>query len=310
MNYLKIISVGIVLSSAGLFAQDSSGVRMVGQAFPQWAETFDMEISDDVLFVANGRLDIIDVSNPENPDYIWYSNRLGYCNQVEVIGDRAYVTTGYLGEIQFYVLDISDLANPQILGKLEEDHVSPLQLKVSGNIAYIISHHSVRIYDFSEPEDIMNIAVIDSTVDFMEVDIERNYLFGYDPGDGLRIIDVSDPASPRQVNFFPYHIHITDFSYANQKIFLFVSTYRNYGVTILDVQDVMNIDSLNHIPIYNREGGVISVQDSILLTSSYGSICSYNVSDMENPIRTGRSNIGASCIAVNDLLMFVRSGQQ
>jgi len=75
MRYLTTVLCILFLSvSDRLFAQDAENVEHVGRIYNQWLNTYNIVIEDNLAFVAAGRtgLQIVDVSDPENPESLSY----------------------------------------------------------------------------------------------------------------------------------------------------------------------------------------------------------------------------------------------
>ncbi len=283
---------------------------MVGQAFPQWGETYDMELAGNILFAANRRLDIVDASDPGNPEYLWFSNRLGSCYRVEVDGPRAFLaTSSYSRGRDMFILDISDLSNPRELGVYSDD-LSLYEMIVKGNIAYLRSRDQVQILDVTTPDDIRMISTIDITDDMITMDDDGEYIFGCTEREGIRVFDVSDPSNPHQINFFPLDMPVEDISYADDRIYLANSTHRNFGVTVLDVRDVMNIDTLRHVLTGNSRPLKVSARDTMLFVSTEHWIYTYSIADIDNPFRIGNESCEPILFKMNDSLLFVRTEKE
>ena len=62
------------LVSADLFAQDHENVEQVGRIYNHWDSAEDVFVVGNLAYVAAGRsgLQIVDVSDPENPEVIGY----------------------------------------------------------------------------------------------------------------------------------------------------------------------------------------------------------------------------------------------
>jgi hypothetical protein len=92
-----------------------------------------------------GSLSIIDVSNPASPVELGTLYTPDYANDVEVVGDLAYVADGYFG---IQVIDVSNPAFPVEIGALDTPDYAT-DVAVVGNLAYVADYESgLRIIDF------------------------------------------------------------------------------------------------------------------------------------------------------------------
>jgi hypothetical protein len=136
---------------------DAPAVELVG-SFGGAPTT--LAISGTLAYVGEGAgLAIVDVSNPDLPVRLARMTLPG-ARQVRLNGNRAYVRYGS----QLTILDISVPNNPLSLGSYSLP-VTPSDFQIAGKFAYAVYGNEPRY-------------------------------FGTDPGGGLEIIDVSDPAHP------------------------------------------------------------------------------------------------------------------
>ena len=86
-----------------------------------------------LLFVAiNGGLYAQDAENIERVGRLY--NYWDKIHDVAVIGDLAYVTTGFSG---LQIMDVSDPGNPEIIGFWDDNLGHAASVTVSGNFAYL-----------------------------------------------------------------------------------------------------------------------------------------------------------------------------
>ena len=73
MKSLMIIFtfLALVLMTGSIYTQDAENVEQVGRIYNQWDKVNDVVVVDNLAYVAAGYsgLQIVDVSNPENPDH-------------------------------------------------------------------------------------------------------------------------------------------------------------------------------------------------------------------------------------------------
>ena len=118
----------------------------------------------------------------------------GPCSDVAVQGNYVYIGNGYL----FQVLDVSDPANPKIVGQLSMEY-PVYRVRVSGNYAYTIS--PFRIIDISNPANPVVVSTyhLSSGVDPSAEEIKGNYAYLGNALGFVYIIDISDPSNPREI---------------------------------------------------------------------------------------------------------------
>ncbi len=161
-------------------------------------------------------LTVVDARDAGNP------TRIGYylppvpdvLQAIRVAGDYAYVVGRTSG---FHIVDIS---NPSQLRQLSYDNSrknlylqNPTGLELVGKYAYISdSNYPFRVYDVSNPnQPVQTGAVFDPAASDGAYDVvvagKAAYLSGWGlqdafyPGDGLWVIDLSDPSQPLAAQF-------------------------------------------------------------------------------------------------------------
>jgi len=283
-----IIIAMVTMSLQSGIAQESMNVEYLGQVLPRWGTVYDMELAGNALFVANSRFDILDVSDPTDPEYLHFTSRLGYCWEVEVVGERAYVRLRDYSNIRkLAVFDVSDLTEPRLLGEYPEDQFYFSDMIVKGTTACFRSRNLIHILDVADPANIRQTATIDSSADFILFGEEDNYLYTCKSRLGVRVFDLTDPANPSQIGFFPVEFSVADIAFSDRRLFLLINTYRNFGVTVLDVADPRNIANLAHILTGNSEPELLTVCDTLIFIGGESFFGRIGIADLNTPTFIG-----------------------
>mgnify|MGYP001237377857 FL=1 len=162
----------------------------------------------DLAYVADfdQGLRVIDISDPAEPVEVgFYDPPAGESISVAVVGDYAYLAdstfTGVGGGLR--VVDISNPAAPTEVGYHTTLCRAANDVVVAGDYAYVAAKgcHLV-ILDISEPTNPTFTGMLyKSGLDHgVALDGSIAYLAG---SYGLSVVDVSDPAAPKQVGFYP-----------------------------------------------------------------------------------------------------------
>jgi len=152
-------------------------------------------IQGNYAYIANesSGLQIVDISDPYNPQLIGSYDTSGQAGGVYVSGDYAYISDGNSGDL--LIFDVSDPTSPFLKGVF--DTASPCQgIFVSGSYAYFCSGSTLFIVDVSNPSDPHAVASV-IFFDPHDVFVRGNYAYVSDMHEGLYIVDVSDPTSPK-----------------------------------------------------------------------------------------------------------------
>ena len=153
-----------------------------------------VKISGDYAYLAvgNSGLDIIDISDPENPGIPVNrdtENALG----VAISGNYAYVADGEAG------LAIIDISNPATPGTpvYQNTNGTATDVNILGSYAYVADGASgLAIIDISNPASPGTPVYRDTNGSGRGVVVRGNYAYLADGPAGLAIIDISNPANP------------------------------------------------------------------------------------------------------------------
>lgn len=144
---------------------------------------------------AGKKLIIVDISNPASPVVLSESALPGDGRATYVVGNRAYVASGWGGVAVF---DVSNAAAPVKEGQFFSDHyVRGLTLK--GNLAYVLDYFSgdlvvFDLTDLKSPLELGRVRMQGSSP--RRIEIRDNLAFVVAEGDlgGLFAVDIADPA--------------------------------------------------------------------------------------------------------------------
>jgi len=189
------IAVGILLS-ANLFAQDSLGVRKIGDIGDSWYNVVDMHIQEPYLYVLNwdDALVVFQLIENDEPKFVGRNmDLLG--RSFKVFGSKAVVM------VDSRRLRLADLSNPSAprltasFNAASGDGFSDFQIFDENYLAISTWHNGMRIYDLSN----MSLPRLISTMQAFaqsEVDASGSILF-LRKSDSLYTIDASIPGQPQ-----------------------------------------------------------------------------------------------------------------
>jgi hypothetical protein len=210
------------------------------------------------LFLINGRfgLEVIDVSNPENPDLVHVMSLNGYTHKIVIAGDLAFVAAGFEG---MHILDISKPEDPKLLSTFQA--YAPPQdqdnFDVDSTDRYVDTedYGDEREYSGGGSVDVtwQDIATSEGALD---VAVRGSYAYIAYGSEGIVVADVSKPANPVKVS-------TTGLKNPAESIFLSHNTlYATIGLEGMNLIDIAhpetpNILSLIHTRCYPRDVSVI-----------------------------------------------------
>jgi hypothetical protein len=147
--------------------------------------------------IANGSngLQIIDISDPENPATIGSASITGTAKAVTVIGDKAYIVISPNG---LRVVDVNPDSDSYltIVGSVDTPGYAE-DITVIENNAYVAdSFNGLQVIDISDPENPSIIGAVDTQGIAYGVTAAGGRIFVADYFAGLSMIDISTPSSP------------------------------------------------------------------------------------------------------------------
>jgi len=220
--------------------------------------SWDVRVVGSRAYVADGigGLLIVDVGNAQAPAKLGaYATWSAY--DLVVDGSRAYVVGGLTG---LQILDVGDPAHPKRLGGVPSlGYTAAVQ--VVGNLAYIANTSiwngsayvggGLQIVNASNPAT--PVPVTTYPIDSADVRVvgDRAYVgayYGAKPG-GLFILDVHDPAHPKQLGSTSTPIDGLKVEVAGNRAYVL-----NYdGLYIIDVSNPLALKQLGNYPISHAE---------------------------------------------------------
>jgi len=174
-------------------------------------------------------LQIVDVTDPENPFRLGACDMPTWCYDVFVVDTFAYAT-GFTEWLQ--VVNVSDPTAPQIVASLSGIKGDPYAIYVSGNYAYIAA------IDYWDPQENRKNRIPGMEDFSIMADVEG----------GIRIVDISDPLNPELVASYdtPFEARdifvVGDIIYVAEYYSLEIYRHINTGIEESDKIHIMNHD--------------------------------------------------------------------
>ena len=138
---------------SNLIAQDHLNVELVGRIYNLWDRAWNVEVVEDLAFVATvlSGLQIVDISDPENPEIIGYRDYINNATGVAVSRNYAYVTDYESG---LYIISVADPENPEEVGYYNTPGAALGVALSEDGLIYVADQTNVGIYRFTHPDAI------------------------------------------------------------------------------------------------------------------------------------------------------------
>jgi hypothetical protein len=267
-----------------------------------------------------GGLHIIDVAAPGTPATVSTYEQLQRASQITLVGDYAYVSDGGW---TWNIVNLSDPTRPVEVGELAPSWV-PGPMTVHGDYAYVAAgRDGLRILDVRNPAapvEVGSFATAGRFAQAQDVALIGDYayvstwVFNADPENyldegGFYVVDVSNPAAPREVTFERTAGAAGSVTALDHYIYLSVadgndgSTQVPGGLRVYDMSapaDPVQVGFLE-----DQRGKPIFLGNYAYITS--GDLNILDVSDPTQPLLVAEQEVPSSAlaVAVNDSYAYV-----
>jgi hypothetical protein len=201
-------------------------------------------------------------------------------------GSKLFVADGSSG---IQVLDISNPNTISLLGTFDTTGgANDVFLSVDEQILYVADFVGLEILDISDFNSITSIGNFASTDLTYSVVVNSSQTRAYltDNNDGVKIVDISNPASPVSINTFNPGYIIRDIALSTDENILFIGGSTHF--LILDITNELSLSTLSDSAITNVSHGITISSDE-----SFAYICDelhglriFDIQDKSNPINT------------------------
>ncbi|HQQ68107.1 MAG TPA: hypothetical protein PLX77_04695, partial [Candidatus Cloacimonadota bacterium] len=137
-------NIYIASDQRGLLVYSRATQQMVSQlAFPGYAEK--LITNDGIVYVAarHGGLQIVDVSNPAQPNLLGNYNTTGYASDIDYQDGKVAVSSGSGG---VYLFDVSAPANPKLLSRITDCGYANTVTFMGDRLAVASRDYGIMIY--------------------------------------------------------------------------------------------------------------------------------------------------------------------
>ncbi|MDM8522837.1 C13 family peptidase [Desulfococcaceae bacterium HSG8] len=249
----------------------------------------DMVVMGDTAYIASGGLQIIDMSNPENPAVIGFADTPGSAQGLAVTGDTAYVADGYGG---LQVIDVSNPENPAVIG-FADTPGSAQGIAVTGNTAYVLCSSdpqiSLQVADVSDPKSpvIIGSVITPNLYSAHDLAVMGNTVYLASEFDGLQMIDVSDPENPFIIGYADTPAGATGVAVMGNTAYV-ANTFA--GLQVIDVSNPESPVVIGSTDTPGAAYGVAVIGSTAYIADRSGGLQVIDVSNPESPVIIGSAD--------------------
>ncbi|MFC1800169.1 FlgD immunoglobulin-like domain containing protein [Candidatus Eisenbacteria bacterium] len=240
-------------------------------------------ISGDYVYVADltSGLQLIDVSDPEDPAIVGSYDTPGNAYGVAISGDRAYVADDAFG---LQVISIGNPTNPLLSGTCDTPG-SAFGVAISGDYAYVADYISgLQVIDISDPTNPTLAGSYATGKNTFGVAISGDYAYVADSGSGLQVIDISDPTSPTLAGSCGTLTSASSVAISGDYAYV---ADNGSGLQVIDISDPTN-------PVVAGTYSGSSLASCVAISGDYAYVADrtsglqvVDISDPENPVSAG-----------------------
>jgi hypothetical protein len=243
-------------------------------------------VSDSFAYVANGSmgLQILDISDPENPNEVGSYNGGFIAEEIAVDGDYAYIAALSDG---LKIIDISDPFNPNEVGSIDTTG-SALNVTIEGDMAFVPYDgdgwvNGVRIIDITDPENPSQLGFFRYNNRPMQ-DVAVNGNIAYVTSQAsIQAVSIADPSNPVEIGYL-FGNWPTDIVYENGYVYVSDS---HFGFRIIDYTSHSNPGMVGHLDYEDDITGIAIDGDYAYITTSASGIRVVDISDPTSPSEVG-----------------------
>jgi len=274
-------TVYAVTGHMGVIMHDNSDPNLLVQMGDSNTNVWGVDVENGIGYIATGddmggpHFAIEDFSDPNNPVPLGTVNSFDFGPTKDVIysNDIVYAVLGS----GVATIDVSSPLSPIIMDQ-EYGATSGMGISRNGNI-FTTAHRSsgVFFWDISDPNDIQQIATYVPGGSVTDVDYYGNYLFAFVVGEGIHVLEMSDPQNPSYVGIMntligcttdcPNTVYIDGDTLLIARRTRGVSAYTINSVDILNPEHVDDYDTASYAFAVAKEGDKVYVADRWGLTA-------------------------------------------
>jgi hypothetical protein len=230
----------------------------------------------DYLLLAEGweGLRIVQLAEQSPPEIVGSLELPGFCRDVAVAGDIAYVITGSGG---WYIIDFSNPGLPVLL-ETREASSDGMTAKTAGNLLFLLfDGWGAIIHDLSDPADPVYLGGLFGG-DPVDITLDGHIAYLATTGT-LYIFDITNPVTPVELGHVNTADRATGIARSGSLVYVAVDYH---GLEVFDVSDSTNPTSLGVTATRENASDVAALDELVFVTLQYFGIQAFDAADPAN----------------------------
>ena len=236
-----------------------------------------VRVSGSYAYVADDTagLQIIDVSNPRNPQWVAWIETPGNAKSVYVSGSFAYVAD-YFGGLQVIDTNLKSIvASLRFSGPAEDVYVA-------GQYAYVANgYQGLRVINIAAPSAPTLVSRSGTTHYSTGVFVLGTYAYVTEGTGGFRIVDISNPAVPAEVSSIAVPGYTKSVYVSGSYAYV---TDDSQGLQIIDVTDPKSPRIVSSVTLYGAGQAVWGSGPLIFVATDISGLSVIDVKDPAHPV--------------------------
>mgnify|MGYP001048695620 CR=1 FL=1 len=259
-----------------------AALRVTGRSDPLPNVIFDLVLSGDYAYVADGGAGLVVMNIAQDVPYlVSHARTEDLVSNIAISENYAYLFEWFTG---LRVMEISDPTRPQRVG-LFEASIFDHGLSIAGNYAYVVdSEYGLRVIDISDPyrpHQVADFKPLPSGVEALAS--QGDYVFVSDSGALLRALDISFPTDPVVRSFIRKTSSgsVSDILISGGFAYIIDS---QTGLQIVDIEDPTQLRLVSTVELRGGTEAIAISQGYAYFSGQYGGMTVVDISDPFNPI--------------------------
>ncbi|MBN2031418.1 T9SS type A sorting domain-containing protein [bacterium] len=244
-------------------------------------------------------LRILDVTSPSNPNVLASIFVPSNVQDVVINGHYAFAAIGSSG---LRIFDISNPVDPKEVGSLDT-YGSARSVAIKDSFAFVASA-GLHILNISDPVNVTEVGLFD-TYGGVDVAVNGTHAYVAAGSYGLRVIDISNPASPVETDYVTTGYGAVSVAVSNPYVYVLDS---RKGLGILDISNPADLKAIGLLDKWDTAADLAVSGTYAYVLDVLNGLWIIDISDPANPAEVGFYKIGIYTpenVVVNDSYIYI-----
>jgi hypothetical protein len=324
-NAIPYFAKGLAVVNSTALVSDSEGLHIINTRYPHNPEYVgcysdfgsigEFIVEDNIAYLINGGVLILDVSNPQDPQFLAECATPDFAKSFVVRDSLLYVAAAsaglviidvsnptqpeivsnfetynaniveisgdlafivnYMGDI--VVIDISDVTNPTLVNLWLASPQFIRDIKVIDSIAYVGTTTNVLIYDITDPTDFSLLASFDQSAGKFQIENNTMYLIS---GSSLVEWDITNMYEPILMAVIQSFMSPSDYVITEDIIYM-IDQYS--GLNIYNASEYNNPELVSNVDTPSNARGIAVYENTAYIADGSNFLQIADISDLTSP---------------------------